>query len=399
MFRIRMIGSAVIAVALLAAACGSDDAVVGDAPVEAEAPSVTQASAEEQSDPGDPAEPDVAEPLEEDAAGADPEDAARVDAEALLASATTQLEGRSVRGEATMELAPGFGLSTSFESDAEGDLASAFELPPGFDPEFPTGASAEMRFVGGVTYLRPPASAEVLAELGLDEAWYVAEPAAAGDPIAQAMGSVVVTCVFPQMGTEPVGDCDPLGGSSIFLEAASGAEVVGRENVRGVEATRVRFLVSLLDLAGEGLGIAPDDDEASDGGVFDDTASDPFAEGLEQIFGFLDAEFEVEMWIDDESLIRRLSFDLASMLAGIVGPEAEAEMPSSLITLEFYDFDADISVDAPPPELIVDADLLVDGDDFADFEEFEEFEEFEPSYEGCEEVYDEEYDETYFVCE
>ena len=396
MLRIRTIGSLVLTVALLAAACGGDDAAVGDPPVEAEAPSTTQAPAAEPSEAGDPADPDVAEPVEEDASGSEPEgtdDAAPADAEALLASATTQLDGRSVRGEATIELAPGFGLSTSFESDADGDLAAAVELPPGFDPEFPAGASAEMRYVGGAAYVRPPVPAEILAELGLDEAWYVIEPAATGDPMAQAIGSVGVTCIFPQMGAEPAADCDPLGETSIFLEAASGAEVVGREDVRGVEATRVRFGVSLLDLAGEDLGIGSDDGETSDGGVFDDTASDPFAEGIEQIFGFLDAEFEVEVWIDDESLIRRLSFDLASLFAGIAGPEAALEMPSSLITLEFYDYDADISVEAPPPELIVDSDLLVGGDDYATSEEFE------PSYEGCEEIYDEEYDETIVVCE
>ena len=405
MLRIRTVGSVVLAVALLAAACGGDDAAVGDPQVEAEAPSTTQAPAEEPSEAADPADPDVAEPVEDDAAGSDPEGtddaapaedvgaAAPADAEALLASATTQLDGRSVRGEATIELAPGFGLSTNFESDAEGDVAATVELPPGFDPEFPAGADAEMRYVDGVAYVRPAASAQTLAELGLDEAWYVAEPAAGGDPMAQAIGSVGVTCIFPQMGAEPAADCDPLGETSIFLEAASGAEVVGREDVRGVEATRVRFLVSLLDLAGEDLGIGSDDGETSDGGVFDDTASDPFAEGLEQIFGFLDAEFEVEVWIDGESLIRRLSFDLASLFAGIAGPEAAAEIPSSLITLEFYDYDADISVEAPPPESIVDGDLLVGGDDYATSEEFE------PSYEGCEEIYDEEYDETIVVCE
>ena len=160
-----------------------------------------------------------------------------------------------------------------------------------------------------------------------------------------------------------------------------------------MEATRVRFLVSLLDLAGEDLAIAPDDGDASEGGTFDDSASDPFAERVEQIFGFLDAEFEVEVWIDDESLVRRLSFDLASLFADIAGPEAAAETPSSLITFEFDDFDADTNVEAPPPELILDADLLVGGDDYATSEEFE------PSYEGCEEIYDEEYDETIIVCE
>jgi hypothetical protein len=48
-------------------------------------------------------------------------------------------------------------------------------------------------------------------------------------------------------------------------------------------------------------------------------------------------------------------------------------MPSSQLTLEFFDFDADISVDAPPPEAIVDEDLLVDGDDYATSEEYEPY--------------------------
>ena len=78
------------------------------------------------------------------------------------------------------------------------------------------------------------------------------------------------------------------------------------------------------------------------------------------------------MWIDDENLIRRLAFDLASLFAGLAGADADVEVPSSLITLEFYDFDADISVEAPPPEAIVDdPDLLVGGDDYAYSEEYE----------------------------
>ena len=178
---------------------------------------------------------------------------------------------------------------------------------------------------------------------------------------------------LPPDARRPPADCDLLGETGAFLEAASEPEIVGREDVRGVEATRVRFQVSLLDLMGEALGMEPDDGETSEAGAFDDTASDPFAEGLDQFFGFLDAGFEVEVWIDDESLIRRLTFDLASMFAGLAGEDAGAEMPSSLMTLEFYDFDADISVDAPPPEVIVDEDLLIGGDDYATSEEYEPY--------------------------
>ena len=143
----------------------------------------------------------------EDSAGAAP-----ADVETLLVSATTQLDGRSVRGEATIELAPGFGLSTNFESDAEGDLAATVEIPPGMDPEFPGGADAEVRYVGGVVYVRPPVPAEVLAELGLDEAWYVDETAMTADPMAQAMGSAGgLICLFPQSLMEPLEGCDPAG--------------------------------------------------------------------------------------------------------------------------------------------------------------------------------------------
>lgn len=382
MLRIRLAMTLLAALALVGAACGGGDAgTAGDQQPEAEAAVTTQAGSDGASEDvsgaaavEDDVEAAAPDALDDAGPSDDRPDAPPVGAEALLASATMVLDGRSVRGEANVELGPGFEFSTSFESDSEGDLAVSLELPPGMDPEFPGGADAEMRYVGGVVYVRPPATAETLATLGVDEAWYVAEPVPGGDPMSDAMGSAGgVMCAFPQMLDAPPGDCDLLGETGAFLEAAGEPEIVGREDVRGVEATRVRFQVSLLDLVGEALGMEPDDGETSGAGAFDDTASDPFAEGLDQIFGFLDAGFEVEVWIDDESLVRRLSFDLASMFAGLAGEDAGAEMPSSLVTLEFYDFDADIRVEAPPPETIVDEDLLAGGDDYATTEEYEPY--------------------------
>ena len=381
MLRIRLAMTLLAALALTGAACGGDADTTSDQQPEAEATVTFQAGSDDASEDVSDAvavEDDVEvaaadAPDDADSSGDGP-DAPPVDVEALLASATTTLDGRSVRGEATVELAPGFEFSTRFESDADGDLAVSIELPPGMDPEFPGGAEAEMRYVGGSVYVRPAVTAETLAELGVDEAWYVAEPVPGGDPMSDAMGSASgVMCAFPQMLDAPPGNCDLLGETGAFLEAADEPEIVGRQDIRGVEATRVRFQVSLLDLVGEALGMEPDDGETSEAGAFDDTASDPFAEGLDQIFGFLDAGFEVEVWIDDESLIRRLTLDLASMFAGLAGEDAGTEMPSSLMTLEFYDFDADVSVDAPPPEAIVDEDLLVGDDDYATSEEYEPY--------------------------
>ena len=383
MSRFRLVGMVVAVLALLASACGGDTGVASAPSAEAGTPVTTEAAADGPSEADDAlASTTVAAAVAEDSEG--PDAAATIDAAAaavddddaamLLASARAAavLGGRSVRGEATIELAPSFEISTSFESDADGDLAVLAVLPPGVDPDFPGGADAEIRYVGGVAYLRPPVTAGELAGLDVDEAWFVAEPALAGDPMVQAAGSAGVVCVFLQTLEEVPEECDPLGDAGAFLEAASEPHIVGRDDIGGVETTRVRFTVSLLDLAAEALDVVPDGGEAetSDGGVFDDSVSDPFAEGFEQFFGFLDAEFEVEVWIDDDSLIRRLAFDLASMLASMAGGGEAAQMPSSVLTLEFYDFDADISVDAPPPDAIFDEDLLISSDDYATSEEY-----------------------------
>lgn len=375
MFRLRVAG-VLAATALLVAACGDDGdgAATPDEPQgQTETPTTTATGPDDSpeadgtgtgSDTGEPS--DSAEPDDAGTGSVEPNDdggaAAVPDAATLLASATTQLDGRSVRGEANFDLAPGLGQSTSFESDAEGDLAAMIELPPGVVPEFPAGAEAEVRYVGGVIYARPPVPAATLAELGIDEAWHIVEPFSTGDPFGDAMASGGgMMCVFPQSPDALIAECDPLGEVGTLLEGAGTPEIVGREEVRDTEATRVRFQVSLMDLLGEALGLTPveDDAAASDGAFLDDGSSDPFAEGFEAFSAMLEAGFEVEVWIDDDNLIRRLAYDLASMFAGLAGPDDV--LPSNLVTVEFYDFDADISVEAPPPELLVDPSLIRDG--------------------------------------
>ena len=294
-------------------------------------------------------------------------DTAPADAAAVLESAAAALGGRSVRGEATFDPAPGLSLSTIFEVDADGDVAVTIELPPGIDPEFPDGARAWVRFVDGLVYGRVPTPAVALAEPGVDEVWTVVEPPA-GDPATDVMGPAgALLCVLPQSDPAAFADCDPLGDVGVLLHAARGAEIVGREDVRGTDTTRVRFEVLLLDLAKDAFGqifggyeAGVDDDAFFDDGApdpladdafFDDGAPDPLAEGLAGLFSFLDAGFVVEAWIDDESLTRRAALDLAAVFSGLAG--SDEAVPSSLITVEFFDFGADISVDAPPPEAVV----------------------------------------------
>ena len=279
------------------------------------------------------------------------------DAEALLAAATTQLDGRSVRGEATLalpaEAGPTGPLSASFEFDADGDLAVTVELPPGMDPEFPDGGDAEVRYVGGVQYIRPLVGTE--AEGGL--AWFIAEPGTAGQP--EMEGQLSLLCVFPQMqmADAPAADCDPRAEMATLVAAARDAVVVGREDVRGVQTTRVSFRVSLLDLAGDAPGAAPDSGDTEGFG----------SEGIAGVFEEMlsGMGIDVEFWIDDDTLIRRMSLDLATMLMAFVDEEAD-DMPQLLLTLEFYDFDADISVEAPPPESVTDDPSIFQSGDYAE---------------------------------
>ena len=300
------------------------------------------------SDGGEVDEPEAtttaAAPVDDGDAGA-----GDVDAAALLASAQTRLDGRSVRGEASFGdpavPIPAATLRAGFEVDADGDLAVTFELPAGFDPELPDGGVGETRYVDGVTYVRPVISDEMAAELGVGdgEAWYIADLEAVEDPTVEMLGAAGgIMCVFPQM--EAPLDCDPLAETLTLFEAAHEAEVVGREEVRGVQTTRIRFQAALsamaADMAPDGESVSPEG-EGSEDEVFGD------------FFGLMDASLAAEVWLDDEGLIRRLTIDLFSIFAGLADPD-DAETPSILVTLEFYDFGADISVDAPPPETIVD---------------------------------------------
>ena len=379
MLRIRVFGALLGVAALLTAACGVSTttstgtepepaAVAGAEPAPTtsaaleEAPATSSAEAASDADADDAAaDSDLDDgDLDDGVSTEDGEAAIPADVEALLASVAS-LDGRSGRGVMTIGIAPGLDLSASFEVDVEGDLAATVEIPPGLDPTVPAPPETEVRYVGGAVYARLPVPAETLADLGLDEAWYLEESVLGDDPVF-SMGPIDgLMCMFPQLAETPMDTCDPLGEVEAFLDAVSEAEVVGREDVRGVEATRVRLLVSLRDLVGETLGIGPEEgnSDASEEGAFDATASDPFAEGLEQIFGFLSVGVEVEVWIDDDGLLRRFVFDLGALFANMAGDGMdEIEVPSSLITIEYYDYDTDISVDAPPPEVIVDISLI-----------------------------------------
>ena len=398
MIRLRALVALALAISLVSAACGADDPSVStgggsdteastDAgPTPSEEPLATEAAqpepdAQEDGSTADPQDDSAAGDREEGSASSDsgdgevsttpapapevsedggPEgspDAAETDspgnspeAVALLSSVVTGLEGRSVRGEATIDAGPTGAVTTRFELDADGDFATTLDIPPGMDPQLPQGGERQFRYVGGEQYVMVPEP--IAAAMGLDAGggpvWLIVETSTIEG--APTQGGLGVLCVFPQLEEAPTSECDPVADASNLAAVAAGAVVVGREEVRGVETTRVSFVVPLLEMLGEALGDIPDD-------AAEMVEAEAFAGMFEELLSGL--EITAEFWIDDNSLIRRMSLDLsAMMMMGFPGAESD-DLPAFSLTIEYYDFDADISVEAPPPEQVVgDTGLL-----------------------------------------
>ena len=258
---------------------------------------------------------------------------------ALLAEGSSVLAGRAARGVATIAVpeiegeAP-FELTSRFESDADGDLSVRIEFEPGMDPQFPDGGVVEIRYAGREAYVRmtgaadAPAAVEASVDADGRSAWFVAASESSGDP-RWSEGIAALDCVLPQSNPDEVSwDCDPLSSVAALLATASGAEVAGRDTIREVPTTKVAFRVPLTELYP--ASFVDDLEETLE------TRGDALAsEDFEQLSEFLRG-IAAEAWIDGSGLVRRLVLDFLS----------------AQFIVEFYDFDADIAVDAPPPEQV-----------------------------------------------
>ena len=158
---------------------------------------------------------------------------ADLDASALLSAASEASVGQPVRGEFTVAMSPGTDAvlaSGTFETGADGNTAMTFSF---------FGFSIDFRFVDGSAYVQIPP--ELLSSLGLEttvrDAWLTVDEASAAE--------LGVGCPSPLSFLEPGGSmsaCDPLGDTAMLLPGfVDGATIVGRETLRGFEATVIRL--------------------------------------------------------------------------------------------------------------------------------------------------------------
>jgi len=130
------------------------------------------------------------------------------------------------------------------------------------------------------------------------------------------------------MGADTLGAYDLRGTLETLRGATGEPEVVGTEEVRGVETTHYRVTVDLA----QALEEAPESARAA----------------LEQMggaAGLEGAEMVVDIWIDADGLPRRQSMDMGSMF-GAMGMGAA----SATMTIEYFDFGEPVDIEVPAPE-------------------------------------------------
>ena len=363
--------AAVLALALAASSCGvgsggeTVEVVVPSAEGDAGAAPEAEGGSNEESGSGSSV-------VELPASSSDDENEASTDSEAfdLVRAMIQETSGRAIRGEfafdgllvSEMDASPDE-LRYPFEAAANGDVA--IRLSPFFAASIHGGAlpadtPVELRFVGAEAFLGVPAAAVERQgfEVAGDMAWMVIDPEEAGDYSAQCSVNPVDSLDAGSPEASSTG-CDPLGEMSELLESMESAEVVGAEDVRGTPTTLVRISVPFAEASADGsAGLAGD---AGTVGA-ELSAEDEFGEAFMQMFSEMDAGLAVELWIDDDRLLRRMAVDASSVLgvfAEMFGADSSGDAVLIRTVIDIHDYD-DVTVETPPAESLVDelAELL-----------------------------------------
>jgi len=215
----------------------------------------------------------------------------------------------SVQGESLTLDAHGAYDATNGRMSMEIDMGAMFDdLAASSGVETPDGFDEPMQMVvdGTTIYMRAPM-------LSGAEEWVSLDP--------EDMGMSSDALGFG------AGTYDP----SSYLESLRGVsgepEVVGTEEVRGVETTHYEASMNLADAIAE----APEEQRAL----------------VEEVLGQLgDGTIPLDVWVDADGLPRRLAMDMGEMFSSLgLGSEMSAVM-----TMEFFDYGQPVDIQVPSPD-------------------------------------------------
>jgi len=123
-----------------------------------------------------------------------------------------------------------------------------------------------------------------------------------------------------------------------FLQGASGEiEIVGTEQLRGVETTHYRATIDPLEYE----KLVPPDEQQELESLVEQMAAQS---GL--------GEIPVDVWLDEGGLVRKLTMTVSATQPGTSG-SSDASM-----TFEIYDYGEDVAIELPPASEVVDASAI-----------------------------------------
>jgi hypothetical protein len=233
-------------------------------------------------------------------------------------------EALSFSGEGAFDK-PGERASFAVDMSAFAELLGGFFTAiagPGADgaPDFddPTAWKIEVVQDGKVSYIHFRAISENLPE---GKAWIRSD------------GESVKVDGFEFGELEDVASADPRQLLEM-LEAVGGeVETVGVEELRGTETTHYR---ATIDPAEYAKTATPE--ERADLG--------PLVEPLQAGVG----EVPVDVWLDADGLVRKLSIEISA--------EEQGEAGSASVSFELWDYGEDVEIELPPADAVVDASVL-----------------------------------------
>ena len=264
-------------------------------------------------------------------AGVDRPDPSELSARELVIAAMNGQVGESSRGSATTRIGDVDGPTIELEIDERGNTRTTqFQQLASEDPD--SLMSHEALLVDGVGYIRFSFPEDLFSESGIEipDGWMTM-----GRETMELFG---ISCGPPVPGSGLDGEaCAPPNDLSDMTDFVLEAIVIGQETVRGVETNRVQSALDFKSLMEAAL------DNGSDVGIMD------------LIVAMMPSEIPVELWIDDDLHIHRMSMDLTLNVEAFgeeLGEEID-EVPTAVVVMDFYDFGADIIIEAPPPDEVV----------------------------------------------
>jgi hypothetical protein len=254
--------------------------------------------------------------------GCGSKDALTLDPVASAASKTTEAGSSRVAFETSMQL---FGKDVSFTADGlfdYGDSTGSMTLDLGSMLPLAGVGQFELRMVDEKIYMRLPS----LMGLGLptDKEWVSLEP-----------GKALEGAGFG--GLDPSSMQQDPAQLLRLLRASSEVTAAGTATIRGVDTTRYTAKLDLrksIEANAEELELTQEQRAL-------------LRQAAEQLVDQVETDtLPVEVYVDDDGLLRRLALDLSL--------SAEGQRLSMKQTTDFYDFGVDVDVVAPPASQVFD---------------------------------------------